>query len=244
MIITKKSLPRRTFLRGLGTPWRCRCWIPWSPALAAPEPHRAPSRSVRMAFLYVPNGIIMKDWTPTAEGAGFEFTRTLKPVEPSATACWCLSGLDQYNGQALGDGAGDHARAGATWLTGVHPKKTQGADILAGIFGGPDRGQGDRQADDAAVARAGPGRQSHGRAAAIPAIAAPTATRFAGVRRPRRCRPRSIRAPCSSACSATARPPIRRLAPCRPGRTAAFSISSARTPRAWVWASAPATGAS
>ena len=68
-----------------------------------------------------------------SEGAGFEFTRTLKPVEPFREKLLVLSGLDHYNGQSLGDGAGDHARAGATWLTGVHPKKTEGADIHAGI---------------------------------------------------------------------------------------------------------------
>jgi hypothetical protein len=88
---------------------------------------------VRMAFLYVPNGIIMKDWTPKAEGTGFDLPRALEPMERFRENMLVLSGLDQYNGQALGDGPGDHARAGATWLTGVHPKKTQGADILAGI---------------------------------------------------------------------------------------------------------------
>jgi hypothetical protein len=86
-----------------------------------------------MAFVYVPNGIIMKDWTPAAEGSGFAFSRTLKPIEQYREKLLVLSGLDHYNGQSLGDGAGDHARAGATWLTGVHPKKTQGADIRAGI---------------------------------------------------------------------------------------------------------------
>jgi hypothetical protein len=131
MIITKKSLPRRTFLRGLGTAVALPFLDAMVPALSALN--RSGAKPVlRMAFLYVPNGVIMKDWTPETEGAGFEFTRTLKPVEPFRDRLLVLSGLDQYNGQALGDGPGDHARAGATWLTGVHPKKTQGADILAG----------------------------------------------------------------------------------------------------------------
>jgi len=89
----------------------------------------------------VPNGIIgagltsahPNQWTPTTEGAGFEFTPIMKPLEPFRERLLVLSGLSQVNGRALGDGPGDHARAGATWLTGVHPKKTEGTDIRAGI---------------------------------------------------------------------------------------------------------------
>src|SRR5258708_29354338 len=89
--------------------------------------------AVRMAFLYVPNGIIMKDWTPVGEGPGYQLSKTLQPLAELREKFLVLSGLDHYNGQSLGDGAGDHARAGATWLTGVHPKKTLGNDIHAGI---------------------------------------------------------------------------------------------------------------
>jgi hypothetical protein len=67
------------------------------------------------------------------EGTNFEFTRTMKALEPFRDHVTVVSGLAQINGRALGDGAGDHARAGATWLTGVHPKKTEGAGIHAGI---------------------------------------------------------------------------------------------------------------
>ena len=87
----------------------------------------------RIAFVYTPNGIIMRDWTPAAEGAAFEYSKTLKPIERFRDRTLVLSGLEHHNGESLGDGAGDHARAGATWLTGVHPKKTQGADIENGI---------------------------------------------------------------------------------------------------------------
>ncbi|HUQ95478.1 MAG TPA: DUF1552 domain-containing protein [Bryobacteraceae bacterium] len=132
MIISRKSLSRRALLRGFGTAVALPFLDAMSPALAAPA--RSGANPIpRMAFLYVPNGIIMKDWTPSADGRNFEFPRTLKPVEAFRERLLVLSGLDHYNGQSLGDGAGDHARAGATWLTGVHPKKTQGADILAGI---------------------------------------------------------------------------------------------------------------
>lgn len=132
MMITKKSLHRRTFLRGLGAAMALPLLDSMTPAFASPA-RNAAGAATRMAFLYVPNGIIMKDWTPATEGAGYEFPRTLKPVEAFRDNLLVLSDLNHNNGFSLGDGAGDHARAGATWLTGVHPKKTQGADIQAGV---------------------------------------------------------------------------------------------------------------
>jgi hypothetical protein len=130
MIVTRKALGRRTFLRGIGTALALPMLDAMSPALAAPA-RSAVTQPTRMAFLYVPNGIIMKDWTPATDGRGFEFPRTLKPLEPYREYVNVLSGLDHKQGEALGDGAGDHARAGATWLTGVHPRKTE-RDIQAG----------------------------------------------------------------------------------------------------------------
>jgi hypothetical protein len=130
MIVTKKSLPRRTFLRGLGTTLALPFLDAMVPAFGATTNGLKPA--VRLAFVYVPNGIIMKHWTPAAEGAGFEFMPAMKALEPYREQLLVLSGLAQVQGRALGDGAGDHARAGATWLTGVHPKKTE-VDIHAGI---------------------------------------------------------------------------------------------------------------
>jgi len=132
MILSNKALQRRAFLRGLGTAVALPFLDAMVPAFGAPA-RNALKAPVRMAFLYVPNGIIMKDWTPASEGAGFVFPRTLQPIEQYRENLLVLSNLDHHNGQSLGDGAGDHARAGATWLTGVHPRKTQGADIQAGI---------------------------------------------------------------------------------------------------------------
>jgi hypothetical protein len=83
-----------------------------------------------MAFVYVPNGIIMRDWTPAAAGRDFAFTRILKPLEPFREDLLILSGLAQRTGNGA---AGDHARASATYLTGVAPKKTTGADVQLGI---------------------------------------------------------------------------------------------------------------
>jgi hypothetical protein len=88
---------------------------------------------IRLGFVYVPNGIIPKAWLPTSEGTAFDFMPTMKPLEPFREKLLVVSNLAQINGRALGDGAGDHARAGATWLTGVHPKKTQGMDIHVGV---------------------------------------------------------------------------------------------------------------
>jgi hypothetical protein len=106
--------------------------LPWldamHPALAA-----TPKSPMRLAFVYVPNGIMMQSWKPKTAGRDFEFTRILKPLDAFREDITLLGGLDQHNGFALGDGPGDHARAGATWLTGVHPRKTAGADIAAGI---------------------------------------------------------------------------------------------------------------
>jgi len=128
-----KSLPRRTFLRGLGAAIALPALDAMTPAFAAGAGRLTSKSPVRMAVAYVPNGIVMKDWTPEAAGTTFEFTRILKPLEPFRENILVLSGLTQNNGRALGDGPGDHARAAATFLTGVHPRKTSGADIQNGI---------------------------------------------------------------------------------------------------------------
>ena len=132
MIVTKKSLPRRTFLRGMGVTMALPLLDAMTPALSAMSSGTAAKTVVRLGFVYVPNGIIMDKWTPATEGANFQFAPTMKPLEPFREQLLVLSGLAQVQGRALGDGAGDHARAGATFLTGVHPKKTE-VNIRAGI---------------------------------------------------------------------------------------------------------------
>jgi hypothetical protein len=132
MIITKKALHRRTFLRGLGTTLALPLLDAMIPAMAATRVTAANS-AVRLGFIYVPNGIIQKGWLPSKTGTGYDFASTMKPLEPFRDKILVLSNLMQNGGRALGDGAGDHARAGATWLTGVHPKKTEGANISAGV---------------------------------------------------------------------------------------------------------------
>ena len=119
-------------LRGLGTAIALPLLDSMSPAFAAPSKGAA-AAPCRMSFVYVPNGIIMKDWTPVASGSAYELTPVLQPLAKFKDRMLVFSGLAHKNGRALGDGPGDHARAGATFLTGVHPKKTEGADIKNGI---------------------------------------------------------------------------------------------------------------
>ena len=75
----------------------------------------------------------MKDWTPATVGADYEMTRILTPLKAFRDDMMVISGLADHNGNELGDGPGDHARAGASFLTGVHCKKTGGSDIHNGI---------------------------------------------------------------------------------------------------------------
>jgi hypothetical protein len=132
MILTKKHLPRRTFLKGMGATIALPMLDAMSPALSALGRSAAQS-PLRLAFTYVPNGITMADWTPSGAGAAFELSRVMKPMAPFRQDMSILSGLAHRNGMALGDGPGDHARAAASYLTGVHPRKTAGADIQNGV---------------------------------------------------------------------------------------------------------------
>jgi hypothetical protein len=133
MIITGKHLRRRAFLRGVGAAIALPMLDAMSPALASPASKAATKAPVRLAFTYIPNGVTMKDWKPTGTGPDYSLSTILKPLERFRSDVMVLSGLDHNNANALGDGGGDHARAGACFLTGVHPKKTAGADIQAGI---------------------------------------------------------------------------------------------------------------
>jgi hypothetical protein len=132
MLITRKQLPRRTFLKGMGATIALPMLDAMTPALGA-FGRTAAKAPLRLGFTYVPNGITMADWTPKGEGAGFEFSRVMKPLEAFRQDTLVISGLAHRNGMALGDGPGDHARAAASYLTGVHPRKTAGADIQNGI---------------------------------------------------------------------------------------------------------------
>jgi Protein of unknown function (DUF1552) len=133
-----RTIPRRTFLRGVGAALALPLLDSMRPAASALEASTPP---VRLGYVYTPNGIIGACdksprpfmWTPKTAGANFEFSPTMKALEPFRDQLNVFSGLAQVTGRALGDGPGDHARATATFLTGVHPYKTGGADFKLGI---------------------------------------------------------------------------------------------------------------
>jgi len=129
MIVTKLCLPRRTFLRGMGAAVALPFLDSMVPAFAAtPQPVR------RLTVAYVPNGIQMEQWIPSADGTAFELTPILQPLAPFRDRLLVVTGLaNQPAVPVPGEGTGDHVRAAATFLTGVHPKKTEGPDIRAGI---------------------------------------------------------------------------------------------------------------
>ena len=127
-IITGKSLPRRTFLRGAaGAALALPVLDSMTPALSA-----AAAQPARLAFIYHPVGMIMDKWTPKSVGDNIEFMPAAKALEPFRDNLNILTGLAQVQGRALGDGPGDHAREGATWLTGVHPRRSE-TNIGCGI---------------------------------------------------------------------------------------------------------------
>ncbi len=133
---TPIKLSRRTLLRGMGTalalPWLdamgpFRAWAETSTPGAKTVPNR-------MAFLYVPNGINMAEWKPSAEGAlPQELPRILQPLAAHRNDFSILTGLTADKARANGDGGGDHARALSAFLTGTQPRKTDGTDIRAGV---------------------------------------------------------------------------------------------------------------
>jgi hypothetical protein len=128
MFITKKYLPRRTFLRGMGVSLALPLldsMIPASTLLA----QTAARPSSRLGFVYVPHGAIMDKWTPATEGAGFELTPILKPLEPFRDQLNVVSGL----GHSAADTTAVHSLSPTTWLSGVRPKATQGVDAYAGV---------------------------------------------------------------------------------------------------------------
>lgn len=128
-VVARKHLQRRTFLRGFGAAVALPLLDGMIPAFAAtPKPAR------RLGVIYLPNGMNMAEWRPKAVGAGFELPPTLTPLAPFRDKLLVLSGLSNAEADPLpGEGLGDHSRAQAVFLTGVHPRKTEGTDIRAGI---------------------------------------------------------------------------------------------------------------
>jgi hypothetical protein len=128
MVIFKKHIPRRTFIRGMGVTLALPLLDSMIPARTL-FAQTAAKGSSRIGFVYIPHGAIMDKWTPATEGAGFEFTPILKPLEPFRDRLNVVTGL----GHKAADTTAVHSLSPTTWLSGVRPKATQGVDAYAGI---------------------------------------------------------------------------------------------------------------
>src|SRR5208283_1772189 len=126
-----RRISRRTALKGLGATIALPLLEAMLPPVLGAEVSQPAAR--RMAFFYVPNGVHVPDWTPTAEGADFELPAILEPLKPVKDDLLVLTGLACDKARPHGDGPGDHARAMAAFLTGSQPRKTHGADIKVGV---------------------------------------------------------------------------------------------------------------
>jgi len=131
MMITKMALPRRTFLRGMGASLALPLLDAMVPALSAIA-KTAAKPVQRLGCIYVPQGENMFQWTPKGEGTTFDLSPILSPLEPFKSQMIVPSGLAHRMAESMGDGNGEHSRASGVWLNGVHPKRTEGADVRAG----------------------------------------------------------------------------------------------------------------
>lgn len=124
------KLSRRTVIRGAGA----ALGLPMLEVMLPKAGWAAPTVQSpnRMAFVFFPNGAIMKDWTPTEAGAAYTLPRTLQPLSDVKNELTVITGLAHDKARANGDGAGDHARSSAAFLTSAQPRKTDGADIKLG----------------------------------------------------------------------------------------------------------------
>jgi hypothetical protein len=124
---------RRRFLRGLGVAMALPALESVGALRAFGAAKAAVANPLRMAFLYVPNGVILDQWRPQGVGGEYKLNATMEPLAPFRQDFSIVTGLAHQHGFANGDGAGDHARANATIFTGARPKKTAGADIRLGV---------------------------------------------------------------------------------------------------------------
>jgi hypothetical protein len=132
MVITKLALPRRTFLRGVGTTLALPLLDAMIPAFTA-QAKTAAAPVTRLNYIYRPNGYIKSFWTPDTVGPNPALKRTLQPFEPFRDRMTIVSGLANLEAEAKGSSPGPHSRSSAAWLTGTHAKQTEGADVQAGI---------------------------------------------------------------------------------------------------------------
>ena len=132
--ITKKHMSRRTVLRGLGTALSLPLLDSMVPA-QTPLAKTAANPEIRLGLCFIPHGAVMANWTPAGEGTDLQLSRTLTPVEPFKNQVVVVTNLAHKMAApgGPGDNGGDHTRSPAVFLNGVHPKRTDGADIQAGV---------------------------------------------------------------------------------------------------------------
>ena len=152
-IITKTHLSRRTFLRGVGVTMTLPFLESMVPA-QTPLARTAANPQIRLGMCFIPHGAVMANWTPAEVGA-LKLSRTLVPLEPYQDQVVVLSNLahKMAGPQGPGDNGGDHTRCPAVFLNGVHPKRTDGADIFAGVTIDQMAAQKDRSGYAPAVSR-------------------------------------------------------------------------------------------
>jgi hypothetical protein len=132
-LITKKHLSRRTFLRGVGVTLSLPLLDAMLPA-QTPLAKTAAKPQIRLGLCFIPHGAVINNWTPIGDGTDFDLSRTLMPLAPYKDQLVVISNLAHKNAAPAGpgDNGGDHTRSPAVFLNGVHPKRTDGADIRAG----------------------------------------------------------------------------------------------------------------
>lgn len=131
MMLSQIALSRRTVLRGAGATLALPLLDAMVPALTATA-RTAAAPVPRLGFFYLPNGVAQKYWQPKGVGADFEFSPTLKSLEPFRKQVTVVSGLSNAAAISTTQGSGPHTRAHAVWLNGVTPKWTEGSDYRSG----------------------------------------------------------------------------------------------------------------
>ncbi len=128
-----RHITRRTVLKGLGTALALPMLDCMLPTRARAEAAALAVLPRRLAFIYIPNGVHLPDWTPQTVGSNFDLPPTLAPLADHKDSLTVFTGLAQDKGRANGDGPGDHARALSSFLTGCQAFKTNGANIRVGV---------------------------------------------------------------------------------------------------------------
>lgn len=130
MVITKRALPRRTILRGIGSAVALPLLDAMVPALTPVAAAAQPVK--RLGVVYLPNGVVVKDLVPPTTGSAFEMTPILKPLEAFRRELTVVSGLANVAGDPIDAGSGPHSRTSGCWLSGVRVRRTESSNLRAG----------------------------------------------------------------------------------------------------------------